>query len=61
MCGPPASTGQLDNIRADALVVASELVANAVLHAGPGRRLALLYDAFGLTIAVRDRRPDRLP
>ena len=52
---------QLDDIRDDAMVVASELVDNAVLHAGPGYRLTLRYDAFGLTIAVRDRRPDRLP
>ena len=52
---------RLDEIHDDALIVASELVANAVLHAGPGGQLALRYDAFGLTIAVRDRRPDRLP
>jgi anti-sigma regulatory factor (Ser/Thr protein kinase) len=52
---------RLDEIHDDALIVASELVANAVLHAGPGCRLTLRYDAFGLTIAVRDRRPDRLP
>jgi anti-sigma regulatory factor (Ser/Thr protein kinase) len=52
---------QLDDIRDDATIVACELVDNAVLHAGPGYRLTLRYDAFGLTIAVRDRRPDRLP
>jgi anti-sigma regulatory factor (Ser/Thr protein kinase) len=50
-----------DDIRDDATIVACELVDNAVLHAGPGYRLTLRYDAFGLTIAVRDRRPDRLP
>ena len=52
---------RLDDIRDDATIVACELVDNAVLHAGPGYRLTLRYDAFGLTIAVRDRRPDRLP
>ena len=52
---------QLDDIRDDATIVACELVDNAVLHAGPGYRLTLRYDVFGLTIAVRDRRPDRLP
>ena len=50
-----------DDIRDDATIVACELVDNAVLHAGPGYRLTLRYDVFGLTIAVRDRRPDRLP
>jgi anti-sigma regulatory factor (Ser/Thr protein kinase) len=56
---------QLDDIRDDflddATIVACELVDNAVLHAGPSYRLTLRYDVFGLTIAVRDRRPDRLP
>src|SRR4051794_15660895 len=56
---------QLDDLREDigddATIVACELVDNAVLHAGPGYRLTLRYDAFGLAIAVRDRRPDRLP
>jgi hypothetical protein len=52
---------QLDDIGDDATIVACELVDNAVLHAGPGYRLTLRYDAFGLVIAVRDRRPDRLP
>ena len=50
-----------DDIRDDATIVACELVDNAVRHAGPGYQLALQYDVFGLTIAVRDRRPDRLP
>ena len=50
-----------DDFRDDATIVACELVDNAVLHAGPGYRLTLRYDVFGLTIAVRDRRPDRLP
>jgi len=50
-----------DDIRDDATIVACELVDNAVRHAGPGYRLTLRYDVFGLTIAVRDRRPDRLP
>jgi len=52
---------ELDDICDDATIVADELVANAVLHAGTACRLALRYNAFGLTIAVRDRRPDRLP
>ena len=50
-----------DDFLADATIVACELVDNAVRHAGPGYRLTLRYDVFGLTIAVRDRRPDRLP
>ena len=50
-----------DTIRDDATIVACELVDNAVRHADPGYRLILRYDVFGLTIAVRDRRPDRLP
>ena len=50
-----------DDLRDDATIVACELVGNAVRHAGPGYRLTLRYDVFGLTIAVRDRRPDRLP
>ena len=50
-----------DDLRDDATIVACELVDNAVRHAGPGYRLTLRYDVFGLTIAVRDRRPDRLP
>jgi hypothetical protein len=45
---------QLDPIRADAVAVASELVANALEHAGPACRLALRYRADGLTIAVYD-------
>ena len=51
----------LDDLCDDATIVACELVDNAVLHAGPGYRLTLRYDVFGLTLAVRDRRPDRLP
>jgi anti-sigma regulatory factor (Ser/Thr protein kinase) len=53
---------QLDDpIRDDAVIVASELVANAVVHAGTGCRLSIRYKAQGLTIAVRDYRPDRMP
>jgi hypothetical protein len=52
---------RLDEIRDDAPVVASELVTNAVLHAGTACRLTLRYNAFGLTVEVRDYRPDRLP
>jgi anti-sigma regulatory factor (Ser/Thr protein kinase) len=52
---------RLDDIRDDATIVASELVDNAVLHAGTVCRLTLRYTAFGLTIEVRDDRPDRVP
>ena len=38
---------QLDDIRDDALVVVTELVGNAVLHAGPACRLALRYARSG--------------
>jgi hypothetical protein len=48
-------------IRNDAQVVASELVANAVVHARTDCRLALRYRTRGLTVAVWDRSPDRLP
>jgi hypothetical protein len=51
----------LDDICDDAMIVAYELVANAVLHAGTACRLTLRHNALGLTIAVRDHRPDRLP
>jgi hypothetical protein len=50
---------QLDQIRDPARVVASELVANAVVHAGTACRLALRCRAGGLTIAVYDHAPDR--
>jgi hypothetical protein len=49
---------QVDLIREDAVVVASELVANAVQHAGTACRLALRYGALGLTIAVNDQNPE---
>jgi len=51
---------QLDVIRDDAMVVASELVANAVLHAGTDCRMVLRCREHGLTVAVYDRRPDLL-
>jgi anti-sigma regulatory factor (Ser/Thr protein kinase) len=50
---------QLEVIRDDALVVVSELVANAVVHAGTGCRVVLRCGAGGLTIAVYDHAPDR--
>ena len=50
---------QLEVIRDDAMVVVSELVANAVVHAGTGCRVVLRYGARGLTIAVYDHAPDR--
>src|SRR3954469_17401179 len=49
---------QCDAVREDAVLVASELVSNAVLHAGTGCRLTLRYTALGMTVAVRDDRPD---
>jgi hypothetical protein len=49
---------QLEVIRDDAMVVVSELVANAVVHAGTGCRVVLRYGARGLTIAVNDYAPD---
>jgi hypothetical protein len=49
---------QLDQIRDPAVMVASELVANAVQHAGTTCRLALRYRARGLAIAVYDHDPD---
>jgi anti-anti-sigma regulatory factor/anti-sigma regulatory factor (Ser/Thr protein kinase) len=52
---------RLEMIKGDAMVVASELVANAVLHAGTASRLALRCRERGLTIAVYDSRPDLLP
>jgi len=52
---------QCDAVREDAVLVASELVSNAVLHAGTGCRLTLRYTALGMTVAVRDDRPDLMP
>jgi anti-sigma regulatory factor (Ser/Thr protein kinase) len=51
---------QLDSIRDDALLVASELVENAVLHAGTTCRLSLRLDERGLRVAVRDYRLGQL-
>ena len=45
---------QLDSVCDDAVIVASELVENAVVHAQTGCRLAIRLDDRGLTIAVRD-------
>ena len=39
------------------MIVASELVENAVVHARTGGRLAIRLDDRGLTIAVRDSGP----
>ena len=51
---------QLDVIRDDAKVVASELMANAVQHARSSCRITLRCRERGLTVAVYDRRPDLL-
>jgi len=45
---------QLHSICEDAMLVASELVDNAVMHAHSGCRLDIRLDALGLTVAVRD-------
>ena len=52
---------QLEDICDDAMLVTTELVSNAVLHAGTACRLTVQYNALGLTVAVRDHRPDRMP
>jgi hypothetical protein len=43
-----------DAVRDDAMLVASELVGNAVAHARTPCRLALRLDALGLTVTVHD-------
>jgi histidine kinase-like protein len=43
-----------DEVRDDAVLVASELVGNAVAHARTSCRLDIRLDRLGLTIAVRD-------
>jgi hypothetical protein len=45
---------QLDAVCDDAMLVASELVGNAVAHAHTTCRLDIRLDTLGLTIAVRD-------
>lgn len=45
---------QLDTACDDAVLVASELVGNAAVHAHTSCRLSIRLDALGLTIAVRD-------
>jgi AraC-like DNA-binding protein/anti-sigma regulatory factor (Ser/Thr protein kinase) len=47
--------------RQDVAVVVTELVANAVEHAGTAIRLRLVLDRSGLRVSVRDRRPGPLP
>jgi hypothetical protein len=51
---------RLDSIRGDAVLVASELVDNAVVHARTACRLAVQLDARGLSITVRDYRLGQL-
>lgn len=43
--------------RADLTEVVTELVTNAVVHAGTGIRLRLVLDRTGIRVSVRDRRP----
>src|SRR3954451_15337242 len=54
--GAACTDWQLDPRRYDAMIVSSELVANAVLHARTECRLTVQLDARGLTIAVHDHR-----
>ena len=54
--GAACTDWQLDALRDDAVIVASELVANAVLHARTECRLTVQLNARGLTIAVHDHR-----
>ena len=49
--------GLAPRLRDDAVIVSSELVANAVQHARTECRLTVQLDARGLTIAVQDHRP----
>ena len=49
-----AQDWKVDAIRDDAVLVASELVGNAVAHARTSCRLDLRLDGLGLTIAVHD-------
>jgi anti-sigma regulatory factor (Ser/Thr protein kinase) len=50
-----------DDLYEDAAMVVTELVANAVDHAGTGSTLTVDLDDRGLCVAVRDGRPDRAP
>jgi hypothetical protein len=59
--GAACTDWQLERIRDDAIIVVNELVENARLHAGTPCRLMLRYNDLGLTIAVCDYRPDRVP
>jgi hypothetical protein len=52
LVGAACTDWQLDALRDDAMIVSSELVANAVLHARTECRLTVELDARGLTIAV---------
>jgi AraC-like DNA-binding protein len=47
--------------REDVATVVTELVTNAVVHAGTPFRLRLVLDRSGLRVSVRDRRPGPLP
>jgi anti-sigma regulatory factor (Ser/Thr protein kinase) len=50
-----------DDLYQDAAMVVTELVANAVDHAGTGSTLTVDLDDRGLRVAVRDGRPDCAP
>ena len=55
--GAACTDWHLDALHDDAVIVSSELVGNAVLHARTECRLTVQLDGRGLTIAVQDHRP----
>ncbi|MFR9799502.1 SpoIIE family protein phosphatase [Streptomyces sp. MS06] len=60
--GPPGAQHLTDRLTADAMLVTSELVTNAVVHAGTDVELLCELAAAGtVTIEVSDRHPSRAP
>src|SRR5205823_3833511 len=55
------SDWDLAAVAGEAVLVASELVTNAVQHARTPSRLQIAVDEQGLHVAVQDFRPGRLP
>jgi sigma-B regulation protein RsbU (phosphoserine phosphatase) len=51
----------LQDVLDEALLLVSELVTNAIVHAGTSVELAVTADAEGLRVEVCDRSPGRLP
>ena len=58
--GAACTDWHLDALRDDAVIVSSELVANAVRHARTQCRLTVQCDEGGLTITVQDHRSGRI-